>query len=269
MDISDLEYASQKLMQLKSEFQIDIFPDWGEGVDGAWQKGKWLKDELYKLHGSVGLLASAMGGATNFFKNIGGIQVKKANIGTHGGEALKHRISLSEKGSFSAWTVIHELAHTWDANHGWQLSVALEKYTGGYTSRPLSFLKRLFGKRDSGFWKPEDLPGRRGRFPGCNAFGYFYGDKPSGSNWSFNRKEDFAESVAMYVGWNGNNDLSAQAHGRVERYLLPNGTKDKFFGQVDNWTDYARFFYPENGDYAKTKRWQFVDGLVNGRIKLT
>ena len=73
----------------------------------------------------------------------------------------------------------------------------------------------------------------------------------------------------MYVGWNGNNDLSAQAHGRVERYLLPNGTKDKFFGQVDNWTDYARFFYPENGDYAKTKRWQFVDGLVNGRIKLT
>lgn len=269
MDISDLEHASRKLLQLKSDFQIDLLPDWGEGTDGVWQKGKWLKDELDKLHDSIGLLAGMMGGGAAFAQHVGGIQVKKANIGTHGGEALKHRISLSEKGSFSSWTVIHELAHVWDANHDWKLSVALERYTGGYTSRPLSVLKRLFGKRDSDIWKPEDKPGRRGRLPGCNAFGYFYGDKPSGSNWAFNRKEDFAESVAMYVGWGRNNELSAQAHGRVERYLLPNGTKDKFFGQVDNWADYAPYFYPEKGDYIKTKRWQFVDELVNGRITLS
>ena len=269
MDISDLQYVSQKLMELKSTFQIDIFPDWGEGPDGSWQNGKWVKDELDKLQKFIGTLAGAMGGNENFIKNIGGVQIKKANIGSHGGEALSQRVSLSEKGTFSAWTIVHELAHTRDANHHWQLSVALEKYTGGYTSLPLSYLKRLLGQRDSGFWKPEDQPGRRGRFPGCNAAGYFYGDKPSGSNWSFNRKEDFAESVAMYVGWKGNNDLSGHAHARVERYCLPNGTKDKFFGQVDHWTEYARYFYPDGGDYAKTRRWQFIDGLVHGNITLT
>lgn len=264
MEISDLQYVSQKLQQFKSEFQIDIVQDWGEGSDGTWQTGKWVKDELDKLYGFIGLFARAIGGSANFIKHIGGVTIKKASIGTHGGEALKHNISLSETGQFSAWTVVHELAHTWDANHGWGLSVDLEKYTGGYTNLPLSLLKRLFGKPDSGFWKSEEQPGRRGRLPGCNAAGYFYGDKPSGSNWAFNRKEDFAESVAMYVGWNGNNDLTAHAHGRVERYLLPNNTKDKLFGQVDNWTDYARYFYPENGDYSKTKRWQFIDELVKG-----
>lgn len=268
MEMSDLHVVTEKLTRFKTEYQIDILPDWGEGSDGTWRPGKWTRDELDRLHHFVGLLAGAMGGSEKFIGSIGGVQIKKANIGSHGGEALSHRVSLSEKGPFSAWTVVHELAHAWDANHGWRLSVALEKYTGGFTSIPLSILKRLFGKRDSGFWKPEERPGRRGRLPGCNAFGYFYGDKPSGSNWAFNRKEDFAESVAMYVGWNGNNELSAQAHGRVERYLLPNGAKDNFFGQVDNWEDYARYFYPENGDYTKTKRWQFIDELVHDRIRL-
>jgi hypothetical protein len=70
----------------------------------------------------------------------------------------------------------------------------------------------------------------------------------------------------MYVGWMGNNPLSVQAHARVDRYCLPNGEKDKFFGLVDNWTDYAPYFYPEGGDYAKTKRWQFIDGLMKGKI---
>ena len=267
MENLDVQYASEKLLLLKSEFQVDVLPDWGEGADGAWQKGNWAKEELDKLHRFIGLIAGAMGGNANFIKNIGGVQIKKANIGSHGGEALSHRVSLSTKGTVSAWTVVHEFAHAWDANHGWGLSVALERYTGGRTSLAGSFIKRLIGKRDSGFWNQEDQPGRRGRFPGCNAAGYFYGDKPSGSNWSFNRKEDFAESVAMYVGWHGNNDLSAQAHGRVERYLLPNGAKDKFFGMVDHWMDYAKYFYPENGDYTNTKRWQFVDDLVHGKIR--
>lgn len=269
MEMSDLDYVSQKLQDFKSQYLIDIFPDWGEASDGSWQPGKWVRDELDKLQSFVGLFAGALGGSENFIKNIGGVQFKKANIGSHGGEALSHRVSLSEKGAFSAWTIAHELAHAWDANYRWQLSVALEKYTGGYSNLPLSFLKRLSGRRDAGFWEPEEKPGRRGRLPGCNAAGYFYGDKPSGSNWAFNRKEDFAESVAMYIGWNRNNELSAQAHGRIERYLLPNGTKDKFFGQVDNWSDYARYFYPEGGDYAKTRRWQFIHGLVNGNITLT
>ena len=266
MDLADLEYVSEKLTRFKTELQVEILPDWGITTDGPWHSGKWTKNELDKLHHYVGLLAGAMGGNENFIKNLGGVRFKKANIGSHGGEALLHYVSLSENGTFSAWTVVHELAHAWDANHGWRLSVALERYTGGYTSPTLSYLKRLIGRRDSAFSEPQDLPGRRGRLPGCNKAGYFYGDQPSGSNWVFNRKEDFAESVAMYAGWNRDNDLTRQAHARVERYLLPNGTRDKFYGMVDNWSDYARFFYPENGDYTTTKRWEFIDQLVNGKI---
>ena len=125
--------------------------------------------------------------------------------------------------------------------------------------------KRIPGQWDAGLHGAENKPGFYGRKPGVNAYGYFYGDKPSGANWRFNRKEDFAESVAMYCGWGRDNPLSKTAHGRIERYLLPNGTKDPIYGIADNWSDYARYFYPEGGDYAKTKRWKFVDELV-GRL---
>jgi len=110
--------------------------------------------------------------------------------------------------------------------------------------------------------------GLHGRRPGCNAAGYFYRDKPSGSNWKFNRKEDFAEAVAMYVGWGKDNALSDHARKRVDRYVkFKNGEKDEF-GVVDNWEHYAKYFYPEGGDYTKTLRWKFVDDLVNGKIEI-
>jgi hypothetical protein len=269
MEKADLDYASQKLIQFNSEFQIKIIPDWQDAPDGSWQKGKWAKDELDRLYDFICILSNVMGGNAKFIKCIGGAEIKKENIGSHGGEALSHLVRLSERGGFDAWTIVHEFAHAWDANNGWQLSVALERYTGGFTSLPLAFLKRLSGKRDSALWKAEEAPGRRGRLPGCNAAGYFYANKPSGSSWAFNRKEDFAESVAMYVGWNRHNALSAHAHARVERYLLPNRAADSFFRQIDNWADYAPYFYPKDGDYAKTQRWLFVDGLVNGTITLT
>jgi hypothetical protein len=268
MEHTDIQFATEKLQQLKSQFSIDILPDWGPGADGNWQAGTWLKDELERLHRTVDLLAVAMGGSDRFINNLNGVTIKKADIGTHGGEALHHRVSLSTKGTFTAWTVVHELAHAWDANHNWQLSVALEKYTGGYTSRVLSFVKKALGHSDSGLWDQEDKPGRHGRLPGCNAAGYFYGDFPSGSNWAFNRVEDFAESVAMYVAWKKDNDLSEWAESRVNRYILANGANAKNFG-VDNWADYKRYFYPVDGDYTKTKRWQFVDELVSGKIQNT
>jgi hypothetical protein len=104
--------------------------------------------------------------------------------------------------------------------------------------------------------------------PGCNAAGYFYGDKPSGSNWQFDRREDFAESVVMYCGWGNNNELSKTAHGRIERYLLSNGRKDPIYRIADHWSDYAHWFYPPQGDYTQTKRWAFVHQLMrNGETK--
>ncbi|HLO18041.1 MAG TPA: hypothetical protein VK206_24635 [Anaerolineales bacterium] len=264
MERSDYQYAQAKLAQLKAAYQVDVSADWNEDGKG-WIPGTWTKAELDKLHNTVALMAGIVGGNEKFVRHIGGVTVRKADIGSHGGEALAHRVSLSTKGPFTSWTVVHELGHSWDANYGWGLSRLLEKYTGGYTSPLLSLAKRLAGLSDSGRFEPENKPGKYGRWPGCNLAGYFYGDKPSGSNWSFNRVEDFAESVAMYVGWQRNNDLSSWAEGRIKRYLLANGVTDKNFG-IDNWADYAKYFYPDNGDYTKTKRWQFVDDLVNGKI---
>lgn len=145
----------------------------------------------------------------------------------------------------------------------------MEKYTGGFTDPQASAsLKEDPTQWDAGALRSQPEPGRYGRKPGCNAAGYFYGDKPSGSNWNFNRKEDFAESVVMYLGWGKDNELSPTAHGRITRYLLANSTKDPLYGIVDNWKDYASFFYPENGDYTKTKRWQFVDDLLHDKIQV-
>jgi hypothetical protein len=266
MEQSDSQYAQAKLAQLRADYQVDVVADWGGG-EGQWTPGTWSKAELDRLHNAIDLMVDVMGGKEAFIRHLGGVTVRKSDIGSHGGEALAHRVSLSLKGSFSSWTVVHEFAHAWDANYGWRLSRLLEKYTGGFTSLPLSFVRRLVRLADSGLLSPEKKPGRYGRWPGCNRAGYFYGDKPSGSNWSFNRVEDFAESVAMYVGWERNNDLSQHARNRIIRYQLKNGDKDPF-NIIDNWMEYAKRFYPDNGDYTKTKRWQFVDDLVRGRIEV-
>jgi hypothetical protein len=266
MDPLDIPYASERIEKLKSEYLVEIFTDWGDSA-GTWNPGYWVKDELDRLQNIISCFVDCIGGPENFRRYTGGVTVKKADMGSHGGEALRHQVSLSTKYPFSAWTVVHEFAHAWDAHHNWMLSRALEKYTGGHTSWIHSWLVKRFGKADCAMRGYEKQPGRWGRLPGCNAAGYFYGDKPGGSDWNFNRKEDFAECVAMYVGWERNNDLSEHARKRVVRFELQNGEKDGF-GVVDNWADYARYFYPQNGDYATTKRWQFVDELVKGKLQI-
>jgi hypothetical protein len=266
MERSDSQYAQAKLAELKSDYQVDVVADWGEGT-GQWMPGAWSKSELDKLHHAIDLMADAMDGKENFVRHLGGVTVKKSDIGTHGGEALAHRVSLSVKGAFSSWTVVHEFAHAWDANYGWRLSKLLERYTGGFTSPFLSGILKAAGLSDTERFRPGKQPGRYGRRPGCNKAGYFYGDRPSGSNWSFNRVEDFAESVAMYIGWDQDNDLTEHARKRIMRYQLNDGDKDPF-NIVDRWRYYAQRFYPENGDYTKTRRWQFVDDLVHGRIEV-
>ena len=240
--------------RLYTDFQIRVSAD-----------KNWRTPDLKLLHASIALLANVMGGSDNFKRLLGEVLVERTNTGTSLALAYKDRIHLSEKSQFSAWSVIHELAHVWDAKNQWNLSLALEKATGGTTNLFLSNLKKKIPNQwDAGLSGAEKIPGRYGRKPGVNAYGYFYGDTPSGSNWQFNRKEDFAESVAMYCGWQRNNFLSKTAHGRIERYLLPNGTKDPLYDIADNWSDYARYFYPEGGDYAKTKRWKFIDSLIRG-----
>lgn len=264
MDLSEAQYAGEKLDQLRSMFQVEIEKDWGD-EQGAWKDGIWSRQELEKLHSTLMCLADCLGGPEKLQACTGGVTVHREEMGRHGGEALAHRVSFSTRQTFSAWTVVHEFAHAWDANHKWKLSRLLESYTGGHTNPVSALAMRLTGQPDCGVFGQEDKPGRRGRKPGCNRAGYFYGDRPSGSNWNFNRVEDFAEAVAMYVGWERGNELSSWAKARLDRYLLADGEKSKLFG-VDRWSYYRQFFYPENGDYAKTRRWQFVDELVRGKI---
>ncbi len=260
------QHANEILQRLRSQFRVDVVADWGaEGRQ--WRPGTWTLAELQMLSKIVDLLAETMGGKDKFIRNIGGISIKKADIGSYGAEALAHRISLSATAPFTAWTLVHQLAHTWNANYNWKLSESLVKYTGGSTNRLRSLSARILGNWDAGPNGPEDKPGRRGRRPGCNAAGYFYGDKPVGSNWYFNAKQDFAESVTMYVGWERDNELSKSARDRIIRYDLANGARDAM-GIVDNWQDYAKYFRPENGDYTRTKRWKFVDELINGKLRL-
>jgi hypothetical protein len=230
----------------------------------------WTSRELDTLFKSIELMAGVMKGPKNFKRHIAGVRFERNDTGSALGLAWRDRIQLSKSSAFSAWTVIHELAHVWDAKNGWRLSLALQKYTGGFTSRFLSSLKRFFlpSQWDAQAQAAGKTPGLYGRKPGCNRYGYFYGDIPSGSNWSFNRREDFAESVVMYCGWARKNELSKTAHGRIERYQLPNGSRDPVYGITDNWLDYARYFYPENGDYTNTKRWQFIDDIIQGRIEI-
>jgi hypothetical protein len=238
--------------RLHADFQIKLA-----------ENENWHANDLELLYSSIALFAEGMGGIENFKRQLGEVLIERTDTGTSLGLAYQNRIELSEKTQFSAWSVIHELAHVWDAKNQWRLSQALQKYTGGYTNLLLSSIKKRFpGQWDAGPNGAEDNPGFYGRKPGVNAYGYFYGDTPSGSNWNFNRVEDFAESVVMYCGWGRSNPLSKTAHGRIERYLLPNGTKDPIYGIADNWSDYARYFYPESGDYTKTKRWKFIDKLV-------
>jgi hypothetical protein len=266
MNQAEIQYAGEKLTMLKSMFLVEIQTDWGDKERG-WQAGSWSKEELDRLHGTLMCFAECLGGVERLCDCTGQVNVQRQDLGKHGGEALAHQVKFALKQTFSAWTVVHEFAHAWDANKDWKLSRALETYTGGHTSRITGYLTRIVGTPDSGLFDQEDKPGRRGRKPGCNAAGYYYGDKPSGSNWMFNRVEDFAESVAMYVGWERGNELSAWAKARLDRYLLADGEQSQFFGR-DNWSYYKQFFYPENGDYARTKRWQFVDDLVKGKIQV-
>lgn len=271
MDPTESRSAAEKLARLSTDFQVAILADWGDEIslgDRKWKEGTWSLAELDRLYDSLSLFANVMGGNEIFKKNLRTVTVKKASLGSHGGEAWKGQVTFSSTYSFTPWTVVHEFAHIWDESNGWNLSRRLERYTGGFTSRFLSWVKKSLRLADlNGFVKANE-PGQRGRKPGCNARGYFYGDKPSGADWNFNRVEDFAESVAMYVGWGNDNALHDHAHARISRYELADGETDPFFQTKDHWAEYKKFFYPEGGDYTKTKRWKFVEE-VRERENLT
>jgi hypothetical protein len=234
---AESELADGIVENLSLNYQVTVVKDWGETTDeGAgveWRAGEWSLDELHTLQSSISGLANAMGGTRAFIDKLGGIIISQ--------EAIKYRGLASSRGvkftsspvSIDQWTVVHELAHVWDAHSKWRLSKALEDYTGGYTSLIAMLVKR---------WRTGFDEERR--LPGCNRFGYFYGDvPPAGSDQNFNRKEDFAESVAGYV-------YPLLVQPRVDRFK-------------DDERYRSLLYYP---DYTETKRWSFVKGLIEGTV---
>ena len=233
---ADSQQADQIAQELKETFHIAIVKDWGEGTEAdpeGWSEGEWSLDELNILRKGVVDLAGAMGSPDKFIQNIGAITISQVEM-KYRGLASIHGIKFTASSiSIDEWTVVHELSHVWDANRRWQLSKALEHHTGGRTNVLEMALKRVLGECDADR-----------RMPGCNRFGYFYGDvPPAGSDGNFNRKEDFAESVTAYV-------YPVIVQGRVDRFKDDERYRDLLY----------------YSDYTQTQRWAFVDGLCKGTI---
>ena len=236
---ADSQQADQIAQDLKETYLMDVVKDWGEGTEAdpqEWSGGEWSLEELHTLQKGVADLASAMGGPDKFIQNIGSITISQVEM-KYRGLASVHGIKFTAAEiSIDPWTVVHELAHVWDANAGWGLSRALESYTGGRTNLVAMVLQRVRGECDE-----------KHRMPGCNRFGYFYGDvPPAGSDQNFNRKEDFAESVTAYV-------YPALVQGRVDRFKDDDSYRDQLY----------------YSDYTQTRRWAFVDGLIKGTIPVS
>ncbi len=230
-------YANNIVSYLKWLYKVDVLKDWGfqKSVLGSivmcrWEDGDWTIKELITLQDGTYNLAVAMGGPGRFIENIGGVSISQESISMKG-ITRAHRIKFTNSSkSINKWIVVHELAHAWDLNKGRRLSKELQEFTGGHTSRIEGWTKRILGYCD-----------KDRRLPGCNRDGYFYGDvPPAGSDEKLNVIEDFAESVTAYV-------YPVEAQERIQKYF-----KDPIYGDL--------LYY---SDYTQTKRWAYVNSLVN------
>jgi hypothetical protein len=151
-------------------------------------------------------MGALMGGAENVAKNLAGVSITREDIQAQG-LTLAHWIRLNSRG-FTQWGLAHELSHAWDAATGWQLSEGLEKFVGAKSSGIL-------------LWTQYDL--------GPNP-------PPKGADKSFNRLEDFAESVTTYM-------YSHEAQDFIR----------------EHFADKPEFHY---ANYYETRRALYVDALL-------
>ena len=233
---ADSRQAEQIVQSLGQIFHITIVKDWGQpetksAAPQGWLGGEWSLKELLILQKGITDLADAMGDAVKFIHSIGAISISQVQT-KYRGLATKQGIKFTASPvSIDTWTVVHELAHVWDAHTRWRLSKALETYTGGHTDWAAMLIRRARKECDE-----------ERRWPGCNRYGYFYGGPPpAGSDQNLNRKEDFAEAVAAYI-------YPELAQARVERF--------------NDDARYREFLYYTN--YTQSRRWAFVDGLMRG-----
>lgn len=102
------------------------------------------------------------------------------HLNAKGGNNFQKRDQIHlNTANLTAWTITHELAHSLDAAHGWQLSQQMKKHTGS------SFLIKALHYAH----------------PNWKFFWYRVGNPPPpcGIDKNFNSLEDFAETVTAYI----------------------------------------------------------------------
>jgi len=222
--------------------------------------GGWTTAEVGRVYDAVEGLSNVMGGTNSFRTKLGGVSIGR-QVMQYGGLGEANRVWLNRDSTqWGQWGVVHELAHAGDAVNNWKLSEGLEKFTGGHTDPGAMREFLRVGLSDT-------------TLPGCNKAGYFYGDiPPKGSGLStglrkcvpgflvpklslgtrkpaslpgtnlrnvvlsFNRREDFAESVAAYI------------YPR----LAEEKVRDRYLGNT----------YLYYSSYNTTLRWQYVNTLI-------
>jgi hypothetical protein len=203
-EVSDAE----KLLKQLELFGIKIDIDWGFDILAQWQDGEWTLSELTLVLTGVQDMANVMGGADKFKTQLGGVTIYQRQIDTDGkGDA--HWVILNK--SFGKWTVVHELAHAWDAAHGWRLSQDMKNAMHAGYKDIWSQIAHFFDPMNPDNW-----------------YGPGDGPPPCGTDQNFNAVEDFAESVTALV-------YPVEAKINADKSKFPYDDKVRGY----NYADYA------------------------------
>lgn len=139
-----------------------------------------MESSLATLLIGVQKLGTVMGGSAGFGQRLHGVAVTIKPM-KYEGMADAHKVAL-RKDHFDTWTVVHELAHAWDAANDWKHSAAMQKAMGAGYHDLWCRIMHIFKPQDPRNWY---LPGNS--------------PPPCGIDQNFNAREDFAEAVAALV----------------------------------------------------------------------
>jgi len=147
-------------------------------------EGYWTIDELMQIMSVLSIIASLMGGYSNFQEHYGNqTWLIRHHTGEYAGCASPSGY-IELKAGFSDWTLAHEFGHALDFASGGVYRKALQLIVGA-------------GKDENELWKIR----LRKACPECSAFWYDPGTSPpvNGVDANFNAAEDFAESFAAVI----------------------------------------------------------------------
>ena len=149
-----------------------LFNTYGLHLDGT-----WTQEPLQVVEEACFLFFGLAPDDFQLWRWVEKLSVRLEQIKS-GGLSNKNLIRLNPV-NLTSWTVVHELAHAWDASQGWRISAWLADETGSHFDHP--FLHHFFPGRKE-YWYTVMSP-----------------PPPCGIDGNFNRLEDFAESVTAYL----------------------------------------------------------------------